>query len=259
MAVAAAVRVFKRATSLGGVESLIEARRSVEGPSSSVPGDLLRLSIGLEAPEDLLADLEAALTTVPRPVTIAGRRIVDTATRRTPDPDLAVAVEAVLDRSVTPTIIARGGAIRVTRVEDNVVTLRATGSPGATLPAAEAIEELVRATLPGVARVRIVWQRDDPEPVPATGDLEQRVRRVLANEVAPAIAAHRGHVTVVSVVEGRVQLRLEGGCQGCSLAEVTVRQGIERLLKARFAEIVAVVDVTDHAAGTDPFYTPEKR
>ena len=259
MAVAAAVRVFKRATSLGGVESLIEARRSVEGPSSSVPGDLLRLSIGLEAPEDLLADLEAALTTVPRPVTIAGRRIVDTATRRTPDPDLAVAVEAVLDRSVTPTIIARGGALRVTRVEDNVVTLRATGSPGATLPAAEAIEELVRATLPGVARVRIVWQRDDPEPVPATGDLEQRVRRVLANEVAPAIAAHRGHVTVVSVVEGRVQLRLEGGCQGCSLAEVTVRQGIERLLKARFAEILAVVDVTDHAAGTDPFYTPEKR
>jgi cystathionine gamma-synthase len=53
MAVAAAVRIFKRATSLGGVESLIEARRSVEGPSSSVPADLLRLSIGLEAPEDL--------------------------------------------------------------------------------------------------------------------------------------------------------------------------------------------------------------
>jgi cystathionine gamma-synthase len=55
------VRVFKRATSLGGVESLIEHRRASEGPSSPVPDDLLRLSAGLEAPEDLIADLDAAL------------------------------------------------------------------------------------------------------------------------------------------------------------------------------------------------------
>jgi len=61
MAVLRAVRVFKRATSLGGVESLIEHRRSQEGPSSPVPDDLLRLSIGIEAPEDLLADLNTAL------------------------------------------------------------------------------------------------------------------------------------------------------------------------------------------------------
>jgi cystathionine gamma-synthase len=61
MAVLPAVRVFKRATSLGGVESLIEHRRSTEGPSSPVPDDLLRLSIGIEAPEDLLADLDTAL------------------------------------------------------------------------------------------------------------------------------------------------------------------------------------------------------
>jgi cystathionine gamma-synthase len=71
MAVLGAVRVFKRATSLGGVESLIEHRHSMEGPSSPVPEDLLRLSIGIEAPEDLVADLEAALAaargTIPAP------------------------------------------------------------------------------------------------------------------------------------------------------------------------------------------------
>jgi cystathionine gamma-synthase len=55
------VRVFKRATSLGGVESLIEHRRSNEGPSSPVPDDLLRISCGIEAAADLVADLEAAL------------------------------------------------------------------------------------------------------------------------------------------------------------------------------------------------------
>jgi cystathionine gamma-synthase len=60
-AVLGAVKVIKRATSLGGVESLIEHRRSMEGPSSSVPDDLLRISIGIEAAADLIADMEAAL------------------------------------------------------------------------------------------------------------------------------------------------------------------------------------------------------
>jgi cystathionine gamma-synthase len=59
--VLAKVKVFKRATSLGGVESLIEHRSSMEGPSSPVPDDLLRLSVGIESPMDLIADLETAL------------------------------------------------------------------------------------------------------------------------------------------------------------------------------------------------------
>jgi len=61
MAVAARLQVFKRATSLGGVESLVEHRASVEGPTSPVPVDLLRLSIGIEAADDLIADFEQAL------------------------------------------------------------------------------------------------------------------------------------------------------------------------------------------------------
>ncbi|WP_218082939.1 trans-sulfuration enzyme family protein [Anthocerotibacter panamensis] len=60
-AVAAGVRVFTRATSLGGVESLIEHRASIEGPQTKTPDNLLRLSIGLEHPEDLIADLDSAL------------------------------------------------------------------------------------------------------------------------------------------------------------------------------------------------------
>ncbi len=61
IATAANVEVFKRATSLGGVESMIEHRASIEGASSPVPRDLLRLSIGIEKPEDLISDLEQAL------------------------------------------------------------------------------------------------------------------------------------------------------------------------------------------------------
>jgi cystathionine gamma-synthase len=63
--------VFKRATSLGGVESLIEHRRSMEGPSSPVPDDLLRLSVGIEAAGDLVADLDAALDAARRTRTSA--------------------------------------------------------------------------------------------------------------------------------------------------------------------------------------------
>ena len=58
---AANVRLWKRATSLGGVESLIEHRASIEGPGTPCPSDLLRLSVGLETPADLIADLDAAL------------------------------------------------------------------------------------------------------------------------------------------------------------------------------------------------------
>jgi cystathionine gamma-synthase len=72
-----AVRVFKRATSLGGVESLIEHRAATEGPSSPVPADLLRLSIGIESAADLVADLDAALRaagrTRPASPPLAGR------------------------------------------------------------------------------------------------------------------------------------------------------------------------------------------
>jgi cystathionine gamma-synthase len=61
IAAAARVELWKRATSLGGVESLVEHRASIEGAGSPVPPDLLRLSVGIEHPDDLIADLEAAL------------------------------------------------------------------------------------------------------------------------------------------------------------------------------------------------------
>ena len=60
-AVAAKLKLFIRATSLGGVESLVEHRASVEGPHSVTPQNLLRLSVGLESAEDLISDLDQAL------------------------------------------------------------------------------------------------------------------------------------------------------------------------------------------------------
>lgn len=175
--------------------------------------------------------------------------------------DLAARVTAALERSVLPSVIARGGAIRVAAAgADGVVTLEVTGSPGAALPLAARIEAMVRAAVPQVTAVRLVTPGTSP-PASPTGatSLAEAARQVLDAEVNPAIAAHRGHVTVTGAENGWIRIRLDGGCQGCSLAEVTLRQGIEPLLRARLPAMTGLADVTDHEAGTDPFFSPEKR
>ncbi|HZY53498.1 MAG TPA: NifU family protein [Reyranella sp.] len=171
--------------------------------------------------------------------------------------DLAGKVTAALQTSVLPSVIARGGEIRVLRVDGDMVVLEVTGSPGAALPLVGRIEALIRQAVPGVARVQIVG----PATAPASigGGLADRVRDVVEREINPLIAAHRGHASVVGVEEGWVRLRLEGGCQGCSLAEVTLRQGIEPLLKAKVPGVVGLIDITDHEAGREPFYSAAKR
>ncbi len=164
--------------------------------------------------------------------------------------DLTAEVTAALERSVLPSVIARGAAVRVAAAADGIVTLEVTGSPGAVFPLASRIEALIRAAVPGITAVRLVTPGavsagSAPD---AGGSLAEAARRVLDAEANPAIAAHHGHV-----------IRLEGGCQGCSLAEVTVRQGIEPLLRASLPAMTGLVDVTDHEAGTEPFFSPEKR
>ena len=173
--------------------------------------------------------------------------------------DLAARVTAALDRSVLPSVIARGAAtLRVVGAEDGVITLQADGSPGAVLPILGRIEAQIRAAVPGVTAVRLVTPAAGPAQE-TWDDLAEAARAVLDAEINPAIAAHRGRVTVAGVTGGWIRVRLEGGCQGCSLAEVTLRQGIEPLLRARLTGMTGLIDVTDHEAGTEPFFSPEKR
>jgi Fe-S cluster biogenesis protein NfuA len=173
--------------------------------------------------------------------------------------DLAAQVTAALERGILPSVIARGGAVRVAAAGDGVVTLEVTGSPGAVYPLAARIEAVIRAAVPGITAVRLVAPGGGVPASAGGGDLAEAARRIIDAEVNPAIAAHRGHVTVTGADHGWIRIRLDGGCQGCSLAEVTIRQGIEPLLRARLPAITGLIDVTDHEAGTDPFFSPEKR
>ena len=91
-------------------------------------------------------------------------------------------------------------------------------------------------------------------PADLSGDVAQQVLQVLEQQVNPAIAAHGGRADLVAVEEGSAYLRLSGGCQGCGMATVTLGQGIEVQIKENVPEIHQVIDVTDHAAGTNPYF-----
>lgn len=92
-----------------------------------------------------------------------------------------------------------------------------------------------------------------------TGELAQRVIAVLEGQVNPSIAAHGGRADLVAVEEGTAYLRLSGGCQGCGLAQLTLSQGIEVALREEVPELVSVVDVTDHASGSNPYFESAKK
>jgi Fe/S biogenesis protein NfuA len=92
-----------------------------------------------------------------------------------------------------------------------------------------------------------------------SGPLVDRVNQVLVEQVNPAIASHGGGAELVSVDGTIAYLRLFGGCQGCGLAQVTLKQGIERILLESIEELTQVVDVTDHASGDDPYYQSQKK
>ncbi|MGD2101943.1 MAG: NifU family protein [Acidimicrobiia bacterium] len=92
-----------------------------------------------------------------------------------------------------------------------------------------------------------------------SGPLVDRVQQVLVEQVNPAIASHGGGAELVSVDGTIAYLRLFGGCQGCGLAQVTLKQGIERIILESIPELTQVVDVTDHASGENPYYEAQKK
>jgi Fe/S biogenesis protein NfuA len=96
-------------------------------------------------------------------------------------------------------------------------------------------------------------------PADLSGDVAQRILQVLEQQINPSIAAHGGRADLVAVEEGSAYLRLSGGCAGCGMATVTLSQGIEVAICESVPEITRVIDVTDHAAGANPYYEAAKK
>ncbi|MGH7645210.1 MAG: NifU family protein [Gemmatimonadales bacterium] len=123
------------------------------------------------------------------------------------------------------------------------------------------VGQAIRAALAaGTPAVRVA-------PAPPTGGgaplgddaLYERVAGLFEQRVNPMVARHGGRVELIDVQEAVVLLRMAGGCQGCGMADVTLRQGIEGLLQQHIPEVKGIMDITDHSAGTNPYFQGAKK
>lgn len=128
---------------------------------------------------------------------------------------------------------------------------------------ADSADRIRGATLDLGGSGMVIKNPNAPEPpaprVPTANlDLDDPVTAALVdlinNQINPALASHGGMAQVVAVEVPTAYLRMGGGCQGCGMAQATLSQGIEAAIVEAIPEITEVVDVTDHAAGTNPYY-----
>lgn len=168
--------------------------------------------------------------------------------RRFASPDAATGsplAEALFGVPGVTEVVVSGGTVTVTK--DGPATWQATGKA-----VGAAIRSALATGVPPVAA---------PSPGASADDeaLFGRVADLFEAEINPSVARHGGFVELLDVHDGVVMLRMGGGCQGCGMADVTLRQGIETALRARVPEVAGIVDVTDHSAGTNPYATASKK
>ncbi len=167
--------------------------------------------------------------------------------------ELVDQVQELIESRLQPAVHDSGGGIEFHSVVGATVNLRLQGSAYAML---SQFEDMLRHYVPEIEKVQDVM---DAIPKPGletpTG---KAVREVLDNRINPAVAGHGGHISLIDVRPPRVYLRLEGGCQGCGMADVTLKQGVEAEIMRAAPEINEILDVTEHAAGSNPYYQPGK-
>ncbi len=96
-------------------------------------------------------------------------------------------------------------------------------------------------------------------PSPSWSDpVAQRVQDVLDQHINPGVAGHGGSVTLSKVEGDTAYITMGGGCQGCASSQLTLKMGVERMIKENVPEIKTIVDATDHASGETPYYSDKR-
>ena len=158
---------------------------------------------------------------------------------------LATAIFAIPGLGVSELIVS--GNI-VTVVKQSAAPWQAVGKSVGT-----AIRSALAGGAPAVAA--------SPKSAAAESDdaLYEQVAKVFDEQVNPMVARHGGHVELIDVQDAVVMLRMGGGCQGCGMADVTLRQGIEGMLAQLVPAVRGIVDITDHATGANPYFQASKK
>ena len=156
--------------------------------------------------------------------------------------------EAAKGSPLAEALFAVPGVVAVSAVGRKVVVRRATDDEWT--PTARAIGAAIREKiLAGGA----LFSADAAKGTPADGELLAKIRQVVDMEINPVVAGHGGQIGIVAVRSGAAFVSMSGGCQGCGMAQITLRQGVEKLLRERFPEITEVLDATDHGLGERPY------
>jgi len=136
----------------------------------------------------------------------------------------------------------------VTVVKQNATPWQAVGKA-----VGGAIRSALASDVPAIAA--------SPKSPDAVGDdaLYEQVARVFDEQVNPMVARHGGRVELIDVQDAVVMLRMGGGCQGCGMADVTLRQGIEGMLAQFVPAVRGIVDITDHTTGANPYFQASKK
>ena len=169
------------------------------------------------------------------------------------DSEAAAEIRELIETRIRPTAQQAGGDVSFRGYDNGVVLLEFEGQA---FSLKDGIENMLRHYCPEVEAVR---DYRDAMPKPGLNTPEgAAIQTLLDNHINPSVAAHGGHIALVDVQDDTVYIRLEGGCQGCGMADVTLKQGIETEIKRVVPKIASVLDVADHAGGTNPYYQPGK-
>jgi Fe-S cluster biogenesis protein NfuA len=136
-------------------------------------------------------------------------------------------------------------------VSENMVKVTKHGNDD-WMPIAKQIGAIIRTQLQSGERA---ISKSIEDSLPSEEEIRAQVQELLINEVNPAVASHGGFVRLIDVKKNNIYLQLGGGCQGCGMASVTLRQGIEKLIRKEIPQIGNILDITDHASGTNPYYS----
>ena len=119
----------------------------------------------------------------------------------------------------------------------------------------QSIDSLKGSTIDYVEDLNASGFRVDNPNQPTLDDSRaQKIQELIDTRINPSVAAHGGNIQLLDVTDDSVYVHMGGGCQGCGQAAATLKQGVQAMIQEEFPEIVNVVDTTDHAAGTNPYY-----
>jgi Fe-S cluster biogenesis protein NfuA len=171
------------------------------------------------------------------------------------DPEVVSQIKELIETRIVPVVAERGGKVVFRGFENGNVLLELEG---AATTFQQAIGNMLQHYVPEVTRVSSYAEHLRLQKAELNTPDALTIRKLLDEEVNPAVASHGGHIALIDIKDETVYIRLEGGCQGCGMADVTLKHGVERAIRQAVPSISAVLDVTDHAGGDNPYYQPGK-